>query len=76
MIVRENLDFLSANKSIRLERSIRQRAIRQTALCQAPAMVRISLWHEDVRAKNGITNTTFRELYRYSSRVEDESRSI
>ncbi len=31
------------------------------------------LWHEEVRAKNGITNTSFEESYRYSSSLDSES---
>ena len=31
------------------------------------------LWHEEVRAKNGITNTSFTESYRYSSNLDSES---
>jgi uncharacterized repeat protein (TIGR01451 family) len=70
----ENLDFLYANKSIRLERSIRAEGHPADSSLPGSGNGRISLWHEDVRAKNGITNTTFRESYRYSSRVEGESR--
>ena len=32
-----------------------------------------SLWHEEVRAKNGITNTSFEESYRYSANLDSES---
>ncbi len=71
---REKLDFLTANKSIRLERSIRAESHPKNG--SQPGMDRriSSPWHEDVRAKNGITNTTFRESYRYSSRLGVESR--
>lgn len=71
---REKLDFLTANKSIRLERSIRAESHPKNG--SLPGMDRriSSPWHEDVRAKNGITNTTFRESYRYSSGVRIESR--
>jgi len=69
----EKLEFLTSNKSIRLERSIRAESYPKKS--SLPGMDRriSSPWHEDVRAKNGITNTTFRESYRYSSRVGIES---
>ena len=71
---REKLDFLTANKSIRLERSIRAESHPENSSLAGMDRRISSPWHEDVRAKNGITNTTFRESYRYSSRVGIESR--
>jgi uncharacterized repeat protein (TIGR01451 family) len=70
----EKLDFLSANKSIRLERSIKAESHPQNGSLPEAARGFSSPWHEDVRAKNGITNTTFRESYRYSSKLGMESR--
>lgn len=70
----EKLDFLTANKSIRLERSIRAESHPKNGSLAGMDRRISSPWHEDVRAKNGITNTTFRESYRYSSRVGIESR--
>jgi len=69
----QELDFLTANKSIRLERSIRAESHPKNS---SPPEIDKSIsspWHEEVRAKNGITNTTVRELYRYSSSLQDES---
>ncbi len=69
----QELDFLTANKSIRLERSIRAESHPKKS---SPPEIDKSIsspWHEEVRAKNGITNTTFRESYRYSSSLQDES---
>ena len=71
---REELEFLTANKSIRLDRSLRAEVHPANgSLFGSVAGSVSSLWHGDVRAKNGITNTTFRESYRYSSAVADES---
>jgi uncharacterized repeat protein (TIGR01451 family) len=70
----EVLEFLTANKSIRLERSIRAEHHPANLSLPGSGTKRVSsLWHEDVRAKNGVTNASFRESYRYSSRLEDES---
>ena len=70
----EKLEFLTANKSIRLERSIKAESHPQNGSLPGMDNRISSSWHEDVRAKNGITNTTFRESYRYSSRLGMESR--
>jgi len=71
---REKLDFLTANKSIHLERSIKAESHPQNSSRLEMDRSISSPWHEDVRAKNGITNTTFRESHRYSSRLGMESR--
>jgi uncharacterized repeat protein (TIGR01451 family) len=73
-ICREDLRFLTANKSIRLERSVR--AIYHPTAISLPgnsSQSVSSLWHEEVRAKNGITNTSFEESYRYSTSLNSES---
>jgi len=70
----EDLRFLTANKSIRLERSVRASYHPTTLLLPGNGSQSVSsLWHEEVRARNGITNTSFKESYRYSSRLEGES---
>ncbi len=70
----EDLRFLTANKSIKLDRNLRTSYSPATILLPGNRARNISsLWHEDVRAKNGITNTTFRESYRYSTRLDSES---
>ena len=71
---REDLRFLTANKSIRLERSVRASYHPTTiSLPRNGSQSVSSLWHEEVRAKNGITNTSFEESYRYSSSLHSES---
>ncbi|MGV8175811.1 MAG: lamin tail domain-containing protein [Methanothrix sp.] len=70
----ETLEFLTANKSIRLERSIT--AEHHPANLSLPGSCTknvSSLWSADVRAKNGVTNTSLRESYRYSALLEDET---
>jgi uncharacterized repeat protein (TIGR01451 family) len=70
----EDLRFLTANKSIKLDRSLRASYSPATILLPGNSAWSISsLWHEDVRAKNGITNTSFRESYRYSTGLDSES---
>ena len=70
----EDLRFLTANKSIKLDRSLRTSYSPATILLPGNRACSISsLWHEDTRAKNGITNTTFRESYRYSTGLDDVS---
>jgi uncharacterized repeat protein (TIGR01451 family) len=71
---REDLRFLSTNKSIRLERSVKASYHPTTLLLPGSGSQKVScLWHEVVRAKNGITNTSFEESYRYSANLESES---
>ncbi len=71
---REDLRFLTANKSIRLERSMRASYHPTTILLPGSGSQNVScLWHEEVRAKNGITNTSFEESYRYSETMKSES---
>jgi hypothetical protein len=70
----EDLRFLTANKSIKLDRSLHASYSPATILLPGNSARNISsLWHEDVRAKNGIINTSFRESYRYSTRLDSES---
>jgi len=70
----EDLRFLTANKSIKLDRSLHASYSPATILLPGNSALSISsLWHEDVRAKNGITNTSFRESYRYSTGLDSES---
>ena len=70
----EDLQFLTANKSIKLDRSINTSYHPATILLPGSRVCSISsLWHEDTRAKNGITNTSFRESYRYSTGLDDVS---
>ncbi len=71
---REDLRFLTTNKSIRLERSMRASYHPTTILLLGSGSQNVSsLWHEEVRAKNGITNTSFEESYRYSETLKSES---
>ena len=71
---REDLRFLTTNKSIRLERSVRASYHPTTISLPGNSSQKVScLWHEEVRAKNGITNTSFEESYRYSATLESES---
>ncbi|MFZ2472612.1 MAG: DUF11 domain-containing protein, partial [Methanothrix sp.] len=71
---REYLRFLTTNKSIRLERDMRASYHPTTLLLPGRGSQKISCpWHEVVRAKNGITNTSFEESYRYSTTLESES---
>ena len=71
---REDLRFLTTNKSIRLERSVRASYHPTTISLPGNGSQKVScLWHEEVRAKNGITNTSFEESYRYSANLDSES---
>ncbi len=71
---REELRFLTTNKSIRMERSVEARYHPTTLLLPGIGSPKVScLWHEIVRARNGITNTSFEESYRYSTTLESES---
>ncbi len=70
----EDLQFLTVNKSVKLDRSLRTSYYPATILLPGNRACSISsLWHEDARATNGITNTTFRESYRYSTGLDDVS---
>ncbi len=70
----EDLRFLTANKSIRMERSMKARYGPTTLLLPKSGSQKIScLWHDVARAKNGITNTSFEESYRYSKTITSES---
>jgi uncharacterized repeat protein (TIGR01451 family) len=69
----EDLRFLTANKSIRRERSVKASYYpTRLPLPGSGSQTITSLWHEVARAKNGITNTTFEESYRYSTNLESE----
>jgi large repetitive protein len=69
----EDLRFLTTNKSIRLERGVKASYHPTRLLLPGSGSQTISsLWHEAARAKNGITNTSFEESYRYSTTLENE----
>jgi uncharacterized repeat protein (TIGR01451 family) len=69
----EDLRFLTTNKSIRLQRSLKASYHPATLLLPGSSSQTVSsLWHEVARAKNGITNTSFEESYRYSRALESE----
>jgi uncharacterized repeat protein (TIGR01451 family) len=71
---REDLRFLTTNKSIRRERSVKASYCpARLPLPGSGSQTVSSLWHEAARAKNGITNTSFEESYRYSTTLESES---
>ncbi|MBN1236022.1 MAG: DUF11 domain-containing protein, partial [Methanotrichaceae archaeon] len=71
---RGDLRFLTANKSIRQERSLNASHRPTTLFLPGNGSQSVScLWHEESRARNGITNTTLKESYRYSSRLDSES---
>ncbi len=70
----EDLRFLTTNKSIRLERSVKASYHPTTLLLPGSGLQNVScLWHEVALARNGITNTSFEESYRYSANLESES---
>ncbi|OPY49672.1 MAG: hypothetical protein A4E49_03044 [Methanosaeta sp. PtaU1.Bin112] len=70
----EELRFLAANKSIRMQRSMRASYHPTTLPLPKSGSQRISsLWHDESRARNGITNTSFEESYRYSATLASES---
>jgi uncharacterized repeat protein (TIGR01451 family) len=70
----EDLRFLTTNKSIRLERSVKASYHPTTLHLPRNGSQNVScLWHEVARARNGITNTSFEESYRYSRALESES---
>ncbi|MDD4652751.1 MAG: hypothetical protein PHQ34_11030, partial [Methanothrix sp.] len=69
----EDLRFLTANKSIRLERSMKASYHPTMILLPGSGSQRIScLWNDAARARNGITNTSFEESYRYSTTLASE----
>ncbi len=71
----EDLRFLTTNKSIRLERSVKASYHPTRLLLPGSGSQTLSsLWHDVTRARNGITNTSFEESYRYSTTLESESR--
>jgi len=71
----EKLRFLTENRSIDLERRVKAKHHPSALLLPGPSLQQniSSLWREEVRAKNGITNTTMKESYQHASRLEDES---
>jgi len=69
-----DLRFLTANKSIQLDRSVRAKHNPTALRLPGTSSQNVScLWHEVVWAKNGITNTSFEESYRYSTSLDSES---
>ena len=72
---KEELQFLTENKSIQMKRSMKAEH-HPTDLPlpdRVPRQSVSSLWHAEVRAKNGVTNTTLEDSYRYSARLEEKS---
>jgi uncharacterized repeat protein (TIGR01451 family) len=70
----EDLRFLTTNKSIRLQRSMKASYYpTKLPLPGSGSQTFSSLWHEASRAKNGIINTSFEESYRYSRALESDS---
>jgi uncharacterized repeat protein (TIGR01451 family) len=71
---REDLEYLTANKSIRLERDVE--ADYQPASISLPGG-RVqglnSLWSDQILAENAITNTSLVQSYRYARRMKAES---
>ena len=71
---RENLRFLTANKSIKLDRSLRANYHPIAILLPRNSSQNISSrWSIESRARNGITNTSLHESYRYSTKVDSQS---
>jgi len=71
---REDLRFLTENKSIKLNRSVRANYHPTEFILPGNGSQSFSsLWSVESRARNGITKTSFRELYRYSTRLDTES---
>ena len=69
-----DLRFLTTNKSIRQSRSMNASYRSTTFLLPRNATHSFSSrWTEESRARNGITNTTFRESTRYSTRLDHTS---
>ncbi len=71
----EDLDYLTANKSISLNREV-EANYQPVALALAGGRVQTvsCLWNERTVAKNGITNTSLAESYLYASNLKSESR--
>jgi|WetSurMetagenome_2_1015567.scaffolds.fasta_scaffold00341_18 uncharacterized repeat protein (TIGR01451 family) len=70
----EDLRFLTENKSIRMQRSMKASYGPTTLLLPKGGSQKVScLWHDSARARNGITNTTFEESVRYSTTLASES---
>jgi uncharacterized repeat protein (TIGR01451 family) len=70
----EDLRFLTANKSIRMQRSMKASYHPTTILLPKSGSQNVScLWHDGAQARNGITNTSFEESYRYSTTLARES---
>ncbi|MCX6670171.1 MAG: lamin tail domain-containing protein [Methanothrix sp.] len=71
---KEDLRFLTENKSIRMNRSIRANYYLTDFLLPCGGSQSFSsLWSVESHARNGLTNTSFKELYRYSTRLDTES---
>jgi len=71
----EELQFLTENKSIQMKRSMKAEH-HPTDLPlpgRVPRQSVSSRWHAEVRAKNGVTNTTLEDSCRYSARLEEKS---
>lgn len=70
----EDLRFLTTNKSIQLERSVRAEHHPTALPLPGKGQQNVScLWHEEVRARNAVTNTSFKESYLCSARLYSES---
>lgn len=68
---KEDLRFLSANKSIKQNRSMKASYRPTTFLLPRNVSHSFnSLWATESRARNGITNTSFEESQRYSTRLD------
>ncbi len=71
---REDLRFLTENKSIKLDRNVSANYYPTEIILPRNGSRSISsLWSAECRARNGITRTSFRESYRYSNRLDAES---
>jgi uncharacterized repeat protein (TIGR01451 family) len=72
---REKLQFLTANKSIQMIRDMKaeHHSVQLPLPDNSPQQSVSSLWNEEVRAKNGVTNTTLEDSHRQSSRLEENS---
>jgi len=69
----EGLEYLTANKSVRMEREID--AEYQPASIPLPGGRELNascLWNDQVLAKNGITNTTMLQSYRCARRLKED----
>jgi len=71
---KEDMRLLTENKSIKMNMSLSANYHPTDFLLFRGGSQRISsLWSVENFARNGITNTSFKESYRYSTRVETES---